>query len=65
MGHSLRFSLVKTRFQPAAQSRLDFLFDFVEESQGPFQGLDVLDTRPTLGNKTLECDDSPRQKQYH
>lgn len=28
------------------QSPIDFLFDFVEASQGPFEGYDVLDTRP-------------------
>ncbi|XP_074528550.1 von Willebrand factor A domain-containing protein 7-like [Halichoeres trimaculatus] len=29
-----------------AQSPIDFLFDFVEESQGPFEGYDALDSRP-------------------
>lgn len=33
------------------QSRLDFLFDFVEESGGLFQGFDVLETRPRPGKK--------------
>ncbi|XP_070700001.1 von Willebrand factor A domain-containing protein 7-like [Pempheris klunzingeri] len=31
------------------QSPVDFLFDFVEASQGPFKGFDVLDTRPRAG----------------
>ncbi|XP_042287705.1 von Willebrand factor A domain-containing protein 7-like [Thunnus maccoyii] len=31
------------------QSPIDFLFDFVEASQGPFTGFDVLDTRPRAG----------------
>ncbi|XP_051794025.1 von Willebrand factor A domain-containing protein 7-like [Acanthochromis polyacanthus] len=31
------------------QSSIDFLFDFVEVSQGPFGGFDVLDTRPRAG----------------
>lgn len=31
------------------QSSIDFLFDFVEASQGPFGGFDVLDTRPKAG----------------
>nr|XP_046266994.1 von Willebrand factor A domain-containing protein 7-like [Scatophagus argus] len=33
------------------QSPIDFLFDFVEASQGPFQGFDALDTRPRTGVK--------------
>lgn len=28
------------------QSPIDFIFDFVEESKGPFEGYDVLDIRP-------------------
>lgn len=36
------------------QSPIDFLFDFVVPSQGPFGGFDVLDTRPKAGvNGTL------------
>ncbi|XP_035034947.2 von Willebrand factor A domain-containing protein 7 [Hippoglossus stenolepis] len=36
------------------QSSVDFLFDFVEASQGPFTGYDTLDTRPRAGvNGTL------------
>lgn len=36
------------------QSGIDFLFDFVEVSQGPFSGLEVLETRPRTGkNGTL------------
>ncbi|KAM8741550.1 von Willebrand factor A domain-containing protein 7-like [Acanthopagrus schlegelii] len=31
------------------QSPVDFLFDFVEASQGPMGGFDVLDTRPRAG----------------
>ncbi|KAM6984482.1 von Willebrand factor A domain-containing protein 7-like [Tautogolabrus adspersus] len=31
------------------QSPIDFLFDFVEESQGPFEGFDALDTRLRAG----------------
>ncbi|KAM3601821.1 uncharacterized protein V6R79_019411 [Siganus canaliculatus] len=31
------------------QSPIDFLFDFVQPSQGPFSGLDALDTRPKSG----------------
>ncbi|XP_060911370.1 von Willebrand factor A domain-containing protein 7-like [Labrus mixtus] len=31
------------------QSPIDFLFDFVEESQGTFEGFDVLDSRPRAG----------------
>ncbi|XP_070772872.1 von Willebrand factor A domain-containing protein 7-like [Enoplosus armatus] len=31
------------------QSPIDFLFDFVEASQGPFTGFDALDTRPRAG----------------
>ncbi|XP_074468125.1 von Willebrand factor A domain-containing protein 7-like [Sebastes fasciatus] len=31
------------------QSPIDFLFDFVEMSQGPFGGFDALDTRPRAG----------------
>ncbi|CAJ1063796.1 von Willebrand factor A domain-containing protein 7-like [Xyrichtys novacula] len=31
------------------QSDIDFLFDFVEESQGPFEGYDALDSRPRAG----------------
>ncbi|XP_051258150.1 von Willebrand factor A domain-containing protein 7 [Dicentrarchus labrax] len=31
------------------QSPIDFLFDFVEASQGPFQGFDALETRPRAG----------------
>ncbi|XP_041864762.1 uncharacterized protein LOC121654612 [Melanotaenia boesemani] len=31
------------------QSSIDFLFDFVESSQGPFAGFDALDTRPRAG----------------
>ncbi|XP_041809022.1 von Willebrand factor A domain-containing protein 7-like [Chelmon rostratus] len=31
------------------QSPIDFLFDFVEISQGPFKGFDALDTRPRAG----------------
>ncbi|XP_008301485.1 putative uncharacterized protein YIL169C, partial [Stegastes partitus] len=31
------------------QSSIDFLFDFVAASQGPFGGFDVLDTRPRAG----------------
>ncbi|XP_071362021.1 von Willebrand factor A domain-containing protein 7-like [Trachinotus anak] len=31
------------------QSPIDFLFDFLEASQGPFAGFDVLDTRPRAG----------------
>ncbi|CAK6971424.1 von Willebrand factor A domain-containing protein 7-like [Scomber scombrus] len=31
------------------QSPIDFVFDFVEVSQGPFAGFDVLDTRPQAG----------------
>ncbi|XP_033995612.1 LOW QUALITY PROTEIN: von Willebrand factor A domain-containing protein 7-like [Trematomus bernacchii] len=31
------------------QSPFDFLFDFVEVSQGPFPGYDALDTRPRAG----------------
>lgn len=33
----------------AGQSPVDFLFDFVEASQGPMGGFDVLDTRPRAG----------------
>ncbi|KAF7648533.1 hypothetical protein LDENG_00155710 [Lucifuga dentata] len=36
------------------QSPIDFLFDFVEPSKGPFGGFDVLDSRPKPGaNGTL------------
>ncbi|XP_071377847.1 von Willebrand factor A domain-containing protein 7-like [Centroberyx affinis] len=36
------------------QSAIDFLFDFVEASQGPFTGFDTLETRPRAGvNGTL------------
>ncbi|XP_040907014.1 von Willebrand factor A domain-containing protein 7-like [Toxotes jaculatrix] len=31
------------------QSPIDFLFDFVAASQGPFSGFDALDTRPRAG----------------
>ncbi|XP_034538688.1 von Willebrand factor A domain-containing protein 7-like [Notolabrus celidotus] len=31
------------------KSPIDFLFDFVEKSQGPFQGYDALDSRPRAG----------------
>ncbi|CAG5872904.1 unnamed protein product [Menidia menidia] len=31
------------------QSPIDFFFDFVEPSQGPFSGFDALDTRPRAG----------------
>ncbi|XP_054907450.1 von Willebrand factor A domain-containing protein 7-like [Poeciliopsis prolifica] len=31
------------------ESSVDFLFDFVEPSQGPFGGFDALDTRPRAG----------------
>ncbi|XP_061595746.1 von Willebrand factor A domain-containing protein 7-like [Cololabis saira] len=31
------------------QSSIDFLFDFVEPSRGPFPGFDALDTRPRAG----------------
>ncbi|XP_047463493.1 von Willebrand factor A domain-containing protein 7-like [Mugil cephalus] len=31
------------------ESPIDFLFDFLEESQGPFGGLDVVDNRPKAG----------------
>ncbi|XP_042354924.1 von Willebrand factor A domain-containing protein 7-like [Plectropomus leopardus] len=31
------------------QSSIDFLFDFVERSKGPFTGYDTLDTRPRAG----------------
>ncbi|KAG7224593.1 hypothetical protein INR49_011346 [Caranx melampygus] len=31
------------------QSPIDFLFDFLEESQGPFSGFDTLDSRPRAG----------------
>ncbi|KAM4546120.1 von Willebrand factor A domain-containing protein 7-like isoform 1-T1 [Odontesthes bonariensis] len=31
------------------QSPIDFLFDFVESSEGPFGGFDTLDTRPRAG----------------
>ncbi|KAJ3588631.1 hypothetical protein NHX12_009485 [Muraenolepis orangiensis] len=31
------------------QSAIDFLFDFLEQSQGPFPGLDIMDTRPRTG----------------
>ncbi|XP_007554349.1 von Willebrand factor A domain-containing protein 7-like [Poecilia formosa] len=31
------------------ESSVDFLFDFVEPSQGPFGGFDALDTRPKAG----------------
>ncbi|XP_047463491.1 von Willebrand factor A domain-containing protein 7-like [Mugil cephalus] len=31
------------------ESPIDFLFDFLEVSQGPFGGLDVVDNRPTAG----------------
>nr|XP_043898355.1 von Willebrand factor A domain-containing protein 7-like isoform X1 [Solea senegalensis] len=34
------------------QSDIDFLFDFVEVSQGPFTGFDALDTRPSAGVKS-------------
>lgn len=33
----------------AGQSPIDFLFDFVEASLGPFTGYDALDTRPPAG----------------
>lgn len=36
-------------FKCAGQSPVDFLFDFVEASQGPMGGFDVLDTRPRAG----------------
>lgn len=38
----------------AGQSPVDFLFDFVEASQGPFSGFDALDTRPKDGKATLK-----------
>lgn len=38
-------------FLQAGQSPIDFLFDFVEESQGPFEGYDALDTRPRAGRE--------------
>ncbi|KAM9846421.1 uncharacterized protein ACBR49_009718 [Aulostomus maculatus] len=31
------------------ESSIDFLFDFVEPSEGPFTGFDALDTRPKAG----------------
>ncbi|KAM4547585.1 von Willebrand factor A domain-containing protein 7-like [Fundulus diaphanus] len=32
------------------ESSIDFLFDFIEESDGPFGGFDVIDNRPTAGS---------------
>ncbi|XP_042355378.1 von Willebrand factor A domain-containing protein 7-like [Plectropomus leopardus] len=32
-----------------AESPIDFLFEFLEESQGPFGGFDVVDNRPRAG----------------
>ncbi|MED6272686.1 hypothetical protein CHARACLAT_032944, partial [Characodon lateralis] len=31
------------------ESPIDFLFDFIEESEGPFGGFNVIDNRPTAG----------------
>ncbi|XP_035999419.1 von Willebrand factor A domain-containing protein 7-like [Fundulus heteroclitus] len=32
------------------ESSIDFLFDFIKESDGPFGGFDVIDNRPTAGS---------------
>lgn len=49
----------------SGQSPIDFLFDFVEESQGLFKGFDALDTRPKAGSNgsllvTLIASDSAK-----
>lgn len=36
-------------FSFPGQSPIDFLFDFVEVSQGLFNGFDALDSRPRAG----------------
>uniref|UniRef100_A0A4W6FN58 von Willebrand factor A domain containing 11 n=2 Tax=Lates calcarifer TaxID=8187 RepID=A0A4W6FN58_LATCA len=38
------------------QSPIDFLFDFVEVSQGVFTGFDVLETRPKAGKGASKCE---------
>lgn len=35
----------------AGESTLDFLFDFVEMSQGPMEAFAALETRPRSGNE--------------
>lgn len=40
----------------AGQSPIDFLFDFVEVSQGVFTGFDVLETRPKAGKGASKCE---------
>ncbi|KAM4726270.1 LOW QUALITY PROTEIN: von Willebrand factor A domain-containing protein 7-like [Anableps anableps] len=35
------------------ESSIDFLFDFIEKSDGPFGGFDVIDNRPTAGGSSL------------
>eukprot|EP00064_Thunnus_orientalis_P014263 superscaffoldBa00002458_g14305 len=44
-GTAVTFTLVS----PSGQSGIDFLFDFLEVSQGPFGGFDVIDNRPRAG----------------
>lgn len=38
----------------AGESTLDFLFDFVEMSQGPVKAFAPLETRPRSGNENCE-----------
>ena len=38
-------------FSFAGDSAIDFLFDFLEDSQGPLGGLDVADNRPRAGKR--------------
>ena len=54
--HWCNYSLVylMTVF-PSGQSDIDFLFDFVEVSGGPFSGLDVLGARPRAGKRHCSC----------
>lgn len=40
----------------AGESPIDFLFDFLEVSQGPFGGFDVVDNRPRAGKGNKTCD---------
>lgn len=46
-----------TTFLFAGESPIDFLFDFLEVSQGPLGGFEVLDNRPRAGK-------GPRNLQY-
>ena len=40
----------------AGESSIDFLFDFLEVSDGPFGGFNVIDNRPRAGKGNRLCD---------